>query len=131
MTDKQQQGHAQAKYWNGFITRVEAQKVFDETAQVVNAQALAMQKFDAVIACIAEKVGVTPADVNEWLKKKGVVAKTPHVYECLCGPDQEKHQHTCVVYNKRRSDEVANSYPIDTALHGKSADHEPKRIIEA
>lgn len=67
MSDKQRADHAQAKYWNGYITRVEAQKVFDETAQVINAQAMAMQKFDAAISCLAEKLGVTPADVNAWI----------------------------------------------------------------
>lgn len=70
MTDKQRADHVQAKYWNGFITRTEAQKVYDEQQQVITAQAAAIQKIDAVISCIAEKVGVTPADVNEWLKSQ-------------------------------------------------------------
>ena len=70
MTQKQREDHVQAKYWNGFITRVEAQKVFDEMSQVIQGQAAAMAKFDMAISCIAEKVGVTPADVNEWVKAK-------------------------------------------------------------
>lgn len=70
MTAKQAVDHVQAKYWNGFITRVEAQKVFDEQLQVISRQAEALAKFDAAISCIAEKVGVTPAYVNEWLAQK-------------------------------------------------------------
>src|SRR5581483_7996880 len=70
MTDKQRADHVQAKYWNGFITRTEAQQVFDDQAKVIIRQAEALGKFDAVISCIAEKVGVTPAEVNEWVAKK-------------------------------------------------------------
>lgn len=70
MSDKQREDHVQAKYWNGFITRVEAQQVFDDTAKVINHQAQVMQKFDAIISCIAEKLGVTPEHVNEWVKNK-------------------------------------------------------------
>lgn len=70
MTDKQRADHAQAKYWNGFLTRVEAQKVFEEMSGVIQAQAAAMAKFDVAISCIAEKVGVSPADVNAWLEAK-------------------------------------------------------------
>jgi len=60
----------QAKYWNGFLTRTEAQKVFDEQGQVITAQAMAIQKLDAVISCLAEKFGVTAEDVNKWMKEK-------------------------------------------------------------
>lgn len=75
MTVKQQADHAHAKYWNGFITRVEAQKVFDEQLQVISKQAEALAKFDAAISCIAEKVGVTPASVNEWVAQKVAAAQ--------------------------------------------------------
>lgn len=70
MTDKQREDHVQAKYWNGFITRVEAQKVFDEQTQVILKQAEAFAKFDAVLSCLADKAGVTPADVNAWFAEK-------------------------------------------------------------
>ncbi len=70
MSDKQRADHIQEKYWNGFITRTEAQKVFDEQAQVIQMQAQAMAKFDAVISCIAEKLGVTAKDVNDWVTQK-------------------------------------------------------------
>jgi len=75
MTMKQREDHAQAKYWNGFITRVEAQKVFDEQLQVISRQAEALAKFDAAISCIAEKVGITPAIVNEWMAEKVAAAQ--------------------------------------------------------
>lgn len=68
MSDKQRADHIQAKYWNGFITRTEAQKVFDEIQQVIMAQAAALQRLDAAVSCIAEKLGVTAEDINNWLK---------------------------------------------------------------
>jgi hypothetical protein len=75
MSDKQRADHIQAKYWNGFITRTEAQKVFDEQGQVIMSQAMAIQKLDAVISCIAEKFGVTAEDVNNWMKVKAEEAQ--------------------------------------------------------
>ena len=53
-----------------FITRTEIQKVFDETAGVIQAQQQTLQRMDMVISCIAEKVGLTAQDVNEWVAKK-------------------------------------------------------------
>ncbi len=70
MSDKQRADHVTAKYWNGFITRTEAQKVFDEYGQVIQAQAVAIQKLDAVVSCLAEKFGVTAEEVNTWVKGK-------------------------------------------------------------
>lgn len=70
MSDKQRADHAAAKYWNGFITRTEAQKVFDEHGQVLMGQAMAIQKLDAVVSCIADKLGIKADDVNNWLKLK-------------------------------------------------------------
>lgn len=62
--------HVQAKYWNGFITRTEAQKVFDEQGQVIMQQAMVIQKLDAVLTYMAEKFGVTHEDINNWMKAK-------------------------------------------------------------
>lgn len=62
--------HVQAKYWNGFITRTEAQKVFDEQGQVIMQQAMAIQKLDAVLSYMAEKFGVSHEDINNWMKAK-------------------------------------------------------------
>lgn len=70
MSDKQRADHVQAKYWNGFITRTEIQKIFDEYGQAMTAQATAIQKLDAVISCIADKLGITTEVVNEWVKGK-------------------------------------------------------------
>ena len=70
MTMKQREDHAQAKYWNGFITRVEAQKVFEEQTEVIMKQAEAFSKFDAVLTFLSEKLGVTAADVNAWIATK-------------------------------------------------------------
>lgn len=62
--------HVQAKYWNGFITRTEAQKVFDEQGQVIMQQAMAIQKLDAVLSYMAEKFGISHEDINNWMKAK-------------------------------------------------------------
>lgn len=70
MSDKQRADHVQAKYWDGFITRTEAQKVFDEQTKVIQFQAQAMGKFDAVLSCMAEKMGLNAQDVNDWVTKK-------------------------------------------------------------
>lgn len=67
--------HVQAKYWNGFITRTEAQKVFDEQGQVIMQQAMAIQKLDAVLSYMAEKFGVTHEDINNWMKAKNEAAQ--------------------------------------------------------
>lgn len=75
MSDKQRADHIQAKYWNGFITRTEAQKVFDEQMNVIMRQAQILAKYDAAMSCVAEKVGVTAEDVNKWIEAKVEAAK--------------------------------------------------------
>lgn len=65
----------QAKYWNGFITRTEAQKVFDEFQGVIMRQAVMIQQLDAGLTYIAERFGITPNDINEWMKAKAEAAK--------------------------------------------------------
>lgn len=62
-------------YWNGFISRSEAQKVYDEHAGVIKAQALAIQKLDMCLACVCEKLGIKPEDVNKWAAEKAELAK--------------------------------------------------------
>lgn len=81
MSDKQRADHVQAKYWNGFITRTETQKVFDEQAQVLMSQAMAIQKLDAVVSCLAEKAGVTAETVNAWVKQKTEEAQAAQAAE--------------------------------------------------
>jgi hypothetical protein len=97
MTDKQREDHAQAKYWNGFITRVEAQKVFDEQLQVISRQAQAMATFDAAISCIAEKVGITPADVNAWVAQKVADAAKKTTDEQSTGSDNTQQEVSSLV----------------------------------
>ena len=70
MSDKQRADHVQAKYWNGFLTRTEAQKVFDETAKVIQAQQRTLAQMDAVLSFFAEKLDVKPDDVQAWIMKK-------------------------------------------------------------
>lgn len=78
MSDKQRADHAQAKYWNGFITRTEAQKVFDEQQKVIMGLMGTVQKLDTVIAYFGEKFGVKVEDIQAWLKVKADEAsKTP------------------------------------------------------
>lgn len=70
MSDKQRADHIQAKYWNGFLTRTEGQKVFDDFAKVIQAQGVAIQKLDAVISFMAEKFGITGPAVEAWVAEK-------------------------------------------------------------
>lgn len=70
MSDKQRADHVQAKYWNGFITRTEIQKVIDEQSGVIAAQAMAIQKLDAVITYVTEKFGISVEEINNWMKAK-------------------------------------------------------------
>lgn len=70
MSDKQRADHVQAKYWNGFITRTECQKVFDEYGKALMNQGVALQKMDAVISCVAEKLGLTVPEIETWINKK-------------------------------------------------------------
>lgn len=86
MTDKQRADHVQAKYWNGFITRTESQKVFDEQLQVIQSLSLTLQKMDCVVSFLAERAGVTPADVNEWVTAQIAKAAAAQVAARPDGP---------------------------------------------
>lgn len=63
-------GDANAVYWMGPLTRREAQSVFDEFKQAVVGIATRMQQLDASLAYMADKFGIKPEDVNEWVKAK-------------------------------------------------------------
>lgn len=69
MSDKQREKHL-ADYWHGYLTRVEAQKVFDETAKVIQAHQQMLQQMDAVLSFLAEKLDVKPADIQAWINAK-------------------------------------------------------------
>lgn len=89
MSDKQRADHVQAKYWNGFITRTEAQKVFDEQGQVITAQAMAIQKLDSVISFMVEKFGVTIDDINKWIMAKQEAMQAAVKVQPVQQPPQE------------------------------------------
>lgn len=59
-----------AAYWQGPLTRAEAQKVFDEYAATFRRQATALTQQDMCIAYLCEKFGVTPDDVMKWAEEK-------------------------------------------------------------
>lgn len=62
--------HAQAAYWNGSLTRAEAQKVFDETAAVVSHHQQTIMKLDMVVAYLVEKAGHTTEQIQEWMNER-------------------------------------------------------------
>lgn len=64
----------QAAYWNGPITRKEAQAVFDDYGRAISAQALAITKVDMVIAYLCDKFGVTPEEIQNWAEAKAKAA---------------------------------------------------------
>lgn len=69
MSDKQREKHL-ADYWGGYLTRTEAQTVFDETAKVIKRQQQTLQQMDAVLSYFADKFEVKPTDIQEWINKK-------------------------------------------------------------
>jgi hypothetical protein len=60
----------QAAYWLGNLTRGDAQKVFDEYAAVLAQFAERLQKIDACIGFLFDKLGAKPEDVGPWLEKR-------------------------------------------------------------
>jgi hypothetical protein len=77
----------QAAYWNGPLSRKEAQKTFDDYAKIIkqlladvhgNAEANPPQegligliaKLDMTLAFLADKMGVTPQEFQAYMNKK-------------------------------------------------------------
>ena len=112
MTVKQGVDHEQARYWNGTITRLEAQKVFDQTAGVIQAQQQTLAQLDACISYFADKLGVKAVDIQEWIKVKTAEAQKNSLEKAV-----EAHD--------------ADSDPLDIALQGEPAVSEPERITAA
>ena len=69
MSDKQRQHHLN-QYWNGPLTRAEAQKVFDETAGVIQKTQETLVKLDMVLAFLIEKSGATLDEVQTWMNER-------------------------------------------------------------
>jgi hypothetical protein len=91
MSDKQREKHL-AAYWNGPITRAEAQKVFDEQAVVIMKQAEMITKLDAVASFLSEKAGYSVADIQAWIteKMKGAAEAAEGAAEAAEGAAQEE-----------------------------------------
>jgi hypothetical protein len=72
-----QTGDAQAAYWQGSLTRAEAQKVNDEYAdgfeniakELARLQAM-IHNLDFGVQCLAEKLGVTREDIRAFATAK-------------------------------------------------------------
>lgn len=60
----------QAFFWNGPMTRAEAQKIFDEYAQATIALQEKFIKLDFAVGFLLEKFEVTPEQVTEFMKAK-------------------------------------------------------------
>ena len=69
MSNKQREKHL-ADYWGGYLTRTEAQKVFDETAEVLMKQGQMIMELDVVVSFFGEKAGVTSEDIQAWYNAK-------------------------------------------------------------
>jgi hypothetical protein len=58
-----------AAYWNGSLSRKEAQKVFDQYAAVINAQAEKQRMMDMMLTYLFEvKLGIPPEEFQAWFK---------------------------------------------------------------
>lgn len=98
MSDKQRQQHL-ATYWNGPVSRIEAQKVFDETAGVIKAQGEVITKLDMVLAFLVEKSGFTTEEIQVWMYERiKAMQKAAQIQEeaTLQPPSKEEQQNaTC------------------------------------
>lgn len=64
-----------AAYWNGGLTREEAQRVFDEYGKVMTMQGNAIVRLDMCLAFLCEKFGFKPEDVEIWAQEKAKLAE--------------------------------------------------------
>lgn len=60
----------QAFYWNGPLSRKEAQKIFDDLGQACNALMATVTKLDLAVAFLMDRMGVTPQDFAQWHSSK-------------------------------------------------------------
>lgn len=58
------------QYWNGKLTRREAQGVFDEQKETIMGLAVQISRLSAVTSYLMEKVGVTAEEINLWVEEK-------------------------------------------------------------
>lgn len=63
-------GDVQAAYWNGPLTRKEAQNVFDEYAQVLTNVSNQTTAMNMTISFLCERFGIKPEDVASWIRRK-------------------------------------------------------------
>jgi hypothetical protein len=70
MSDKQRMAHNAARYWEGPLTRAEAQKVFDEMAGVIQKTQETLVKLDLVLAFLVEKSGAATEDIQAWMDNR-------------------------------------------------------------
>jgi hypothetical protein len=61
---------ATAHYWNGPISRKEAQQVFDEFKAVFDDFVKRLFNMELTLACLSEKVGLTDEDIKAFGKRK-------------------------------------------------------------
>ena len=62
--------HAQAAYWNGSLTRIEAQRANEEVAKVIQGLMIRAAQQELAITFLSEKLGVTPEQFQEYTTKK-------------------------------------------------------------
>jgi hypothetical protein len=60
----------QAAFWNGPLSRLEAQKVFDDYAKVTIEMKEQLLKLDFAVGYLLEKFDVKPEDVKLFMDKK-------------------------------------------------------------
>lgn len=59
-----------AQFWNGYVTRTEVQRVFDDYTKATVALQEKFIKLDFAVGFILEKFEVTPEQVSEFMKAK-------------------------------------------------------------
>ncbi len=60
----------QAAYWQGPVSRLEVQKIFDEYTAGIVEMRTRLLNLDFAVGALAEKLGITPEDVNAYATRK-------------------------------------------------------------
>jgi hypothetical protein len=97
MSDKQRMTHNAARYWEGPLTRAEAQKVFDETAGVIQKTQETLVKLDMVLAFLVEKSGAETAEIQAWMDERVKTMRAAMEAQQAAAPAEAEQEKSVVL----------------------------------
>jgi hypothetical protein len=74
MSNSINSGDVQAAYWLGFISRKEAQSVYDEFASAIGNQGGELRKLALSVSFLLEKFNITSDEFKAWIEAKATEA---------------------------------------------------------